>query len=52
MRSSKNGKKAVTVVSGVLDIYKGYKLHLLATVKDKIIPLAWKFSCANEHDSL
>lgn len=31
--------------------YNGYKLHLLVTGKDEIIPLAWEFSCANEHDS-
>ncbi|BCS82081.1 hypothetical protein CaldiYA01_20410 [Caldicellulosiruptor diazotrophicus] len=34
-----------------MGFYKGYKLHLLATGKDEIIPLAWEFSCANEHDS-
>ena len=37
--------------SFVLGFYKGYKLHLFATEKDEIIPLAWKFSYANENDS-
>lgn len=51
LRSSKNDRHAATGVCAVLGFYNGYKLHLLVTGKDEIIPLAWEFSCANEHDS-
>lgn len=52
LRSSRNDREAKVGMSVVLGKYKGYKLHMIASVTDKIIvPIAYEVTSANEHDS-
>lgn len=51
MRSCKNDREAKIGICTALGFYKGYKLHLLVTGKDEIIPLAWEISLASVHDN-
>lgn len=51
LRSCKSNKEAKFGVCVRLGFYKGYKLHLVATVGDEVIPIAWLLICTNVHDS-
>ena len=51
MRSSRGDKEAEVGVCVSLGFYNGYKLHVLATVEDEVIPIVWWLTRANIHDS-
>ena len=51
MRSLRGDKEAGTGVCISLGFYNGYKLHVIATVEDEVIPIAWWLTRANVHDS-
>lgn len=51
LRSSRYDKEAKIGKGTRLGMYKGYKLHCLASVTDSIIPLAFTITTANIYDS-
>nr|WP_237698962.1 transposase [Caldicellulosiruptor obsidiansis] len=51
LRSSKQDKEAKIGIHVTIGFYKGYKLHLLCTGKEEVLPLFWILTTANKHDS-
>ena len=51
LRSAKNDSEAKIGIHITIGFYRGYKLHLLCTGKEEVIPLFWILTGANEHDS-
>ncbi|WAM34968.1 ISNCY family transposase [Caldicellulosiruptor morganii] len=51
LRSSRGDREAGVGRCVSLGFYNGYKLHVLATVEDEVIPIVWWLTCANIHDS-
>jgi len=51
LKSAKNDSEAKVGIHITIGFYRGYKLHLLCTGKEEVIPLFWILTGANEHDS-
>nr|WP_241243623.1 hypothetical protein [Caldicellulosiruptor changbaiensis] len=51
LRSAKNDLEAKICIHITIGFFRGYKLHLLCTGKEEVIPLFWILTGANEHDS-